>query len=118
MDITDLESIQQGVRTMLTNEGRIDASVNCAGYGIIGAFEETLITEARTMFETNFFGLVAITQEVLKSMWAKKSGTIVNLSSIGGLMGLPFQSFYSASKYAIEGVSEAMSMEQLLGISK
>lgn len=115
MDITDLESIQQGVRTMLS---RIDASVNCAGYGIIGAFEETLITEARTMFETNFFGLVAITQEVLKSMWAKKSGTIVNLSSIGGLMGLPFQSFYSASKYAIEGVSEAMSMEQLLGILK
>ncbi len=111
MDITDQESIKRGVDKVLTNEGKIDALINCAGYGIAGAFEETLIGEAKAMFNTNFFGSVSITQEVLKLMRAKKSGTIVNISSIGGLMGLPFQSFYSATKYAIEGVSEALSME-------
>lgn len=111
MDITKLDSIQQGIDNVLTKEGKIDVLINSAGYGIAGAFEETQIDEARNMFDTNFFGLVAVTQEVLKDMRAKKSGTIVNMSSIGGLMGLPFQSFYSASKYAVEGISESMAME-------
>lgn len=111
MDITKRDSIRRGIDKILAKEGKIDVLINSAGYGIAGAFEETQIDDVRSMFDTNFFGLVAVTQEVLKDMRARKSGTIVNVSSIGGIMGLPFQSFYSASKYAVEGISESMAIE-------
>jgi NAD(P)-dependent dehydrogenase (short-subunit alcohol dehydrogenase family) len=111
MDLTDNESIKLAVDSVLHKEGRIDVLINNAGMHTGGSVETTPIEYIRLQMETNFIGLVQIIRAVLPVMRKQGRGTIINFSSIGGLMGLPFQSFYSASKFAIEGLSEALRME-------
>ena len=111
MDVTNTASIHEGVKSILDKEGRIDVLINNAGMGISGAIEDVTPDEARLQMDTNFYGMVHVIQAVLPAMRKQGNGTIINLSSIGGLMGLPFQGFYAASKFAIEGMSESLRME-------
>ena len=111
MDVTDSASVGDGIQQVMERENRIDVLINNAGIGVAGAFEDTSIEEAKRQFETNFFGIVRVTQEVLPHMRQRKTGMIINISSIGGLVGLPFQGFYSASKFAIEGLTESLRLE-------
>lgn len=111
MDFTDLASITRTVNVIIEKEGRIDILINNAGMHTGGAVEATSADNVRLQMETNFYGLVHLTREVLPHMRKTGGGRIINISSIGGLMGLPFQAFYSASKFAIEGFSEALRME-------
>jgi NAD(P)-dependent dehydrogenase (short-subunit alcohol dehydrogenase family) len=111
LDVTSDESVDAAVSLVLASEGRIDAVVNNAGFGIAGAVELTSMDEAHAQFETNFFGTVRVCRAVLPAMRRQGSGRIVNVSSIAGAIGIPFQAFYSASKFAIEGFSEALRME-------
>ncbi len=111
MDLTDNASIEKAVDTVSGIEGRIDVLINNAGMHS-GGPSETLPEEyLRLQIDTNFIGMVNITRKVLPVMRKQGGGTIINFSSIGGLMGLPFQSFYSAGKFATEGFSEALRME-------
>jgi NAD(P)-dependent dehydrogenase (short-subunit alcohol dehydrogenase family) len=111
MDVDDDGSVTAGVRSVIDRYGHIDALVTCAGWGLAGAVENTPIAEAKAQLETLFWGTVRTVQAVLPAMRADKSGRIVLLSSIGGVIGLPFQAFYSASKFAIEGWGEALAYE-------
>jgi NAD(P)-dependent dehydrogenase (short-subunit alcohol dehydrogenase family) len=111
MDVTSDASVATGVQTILAREGRLDAVVNNAGVSLIGAVEDTLLEEARLQLETNFFGVLRVCQHVLPAMRYQQAGCIVNISSMGGLIGLPFQAIYSASKFALEGFSEALRLE-------
>jgi NAD(P)-dependent dehydrogenase (short-subunit alcohol dehydrogenase family) len=90
---------------------RIDVLVNNAGYGLLGALEDLSIEEIKAQFETNFFGVIRVTQQVLPVMRQQKGGTIVNVSSVGGRMGIPGLSAYHATKFALEGLSESISYE-------
>jgi len=110
-DITDVDSVKAAVETVLLKEGRIDVLINNAGMGISGPIETALMDDIRLQMRTNFLGTVNVIQAVLPAMRKQQGGTIINISSIGGLMGLPFQGFYAASKFAIEGMSEALRME-------
>jgi NAD(P)-dependent dehydrogenase (short-subunit alcohol dehydrogenase family) len=110
MDVDDGASVRAGV-DRLTADGRIDAVVAAAGWGLAGAVEYSTIEEAKAQIETNFWGCVRIVQEVLPAMRAQGAGRIVLISSIGGLIGIPFQAFYSASKFALEGFAEALGYE-------
>lgn len=111
MDLTDIESIRTAVSTVVEKEGRIDVLINNAGMHTGGPAETSPLENIRLQMDTNFLGMVQITKEVLPIMRKQGGGTIINFSSIGGLMGLPFQAYYSASKFAIEGFSEALRME-------
>jgi NAD(P)-dependent dehydrogenase (short-subunit alcohol dehydrogenase family) len=111
LDVTSDESVAAAVGIVLASEGRIDVLVNNAGFGVAGAVESTTIDEAREQLETNFFGTVRVCQAVLPVMRRQGSGRILNISSIAGQIGIPFQAFYSASKFAVEGLSEALRME-------
>ena len=111
MDLTDDISVKEAVRTITTKEGRIDVLINNAGMHTGGPVETSLPENIRLQMESNFIGTVALTREVLPVMRKQGGGTIINMSSIGGLMGLPFQGFYSAAKFAMEGFSEALRME-------
>lgn len=111
MDLTDMDSIKRTVREVVEKEGRIDVLINNAGMHTGGAIETTPDENIRLQMETSFMGMVYLTREVLPVMRRNGGGTIINISSIGGLMGLPFQAFYSAAKYAVEGFSEALRME-------
>lgn len=111
VDVTKDASVAEGVARVLKTEGRIDVLINNAGYGIAGAVEETSVPEAQEQFDTNFFGMFRVTKAVLPGMRERRSGLIVNMSSIGGLISIPFQSFYCATKFAIEGFTEALRME-------
>jgi NAD(P)-dependent dehydrogenase (short-subunit alcohol dehydrogenase family) len=111
MDVDDDASVRAGVRQVIADNGRIDAVVACAGWGLAGAVEETPIAEAKEQFETNFWGSVRVVQEVLPSMRRQRGGRVVLVSSIGGIVGIPFQAFYSASKFAMEGYGEALAYE-------
>src|SRR5690242_2654497 len=97
MDVTDDESVQQGVRQVHERSGRIDVVINCAGYGIAGAVEETSSTEAMEQFDTNFFGVHRVCRAVLPLLRQQRDGVIINISSLAGLLAVPFQAFYSAS---------------------
>ncbi len=111
MDVTDEKSVLSATNEVIAAEGRIDVLINNAGMGIGGALENFSLKETHQQFDTNFFGMASVISAVLPSMRARKSGKIINVSSIGGLMGLPFQGHYSAAKFAVEGYSEALSME-------
>jgi NAD(P)-dependent dehydrogenase (short-subunit alcohol dehydrogenase family) len=111
LDLTDTDSLRQAVKTILLKEGRIDVLINNAGMHTGGPVETSPIENIKLQMDTNFMGMVNLTREVLPSMRKQGAGTIINFSSIGGLMGLPFQAFYSAGKFAIEGFSEALRME-------
>ena len=111
MDVCDRASVRDGVAEVLRREGRIDVLVNNAGMGISGALELATDDEIDCQMNTNFRGCVLVCQEVLPTMRGQGRGQIINLSSIGGVMGLPYQGFYSASKFAIEGFTEALAAE-------
>ena len=111
MDLTDHESVKQAVATVISKEGRIDVLINNAGMHTGGPAETIPMDYIKKQMDTNFLGMVQIIKEVLPVMRSQGGGTIINFSSIGGLMGLPYQPYYSASKFAIEGFSEALRME-------
>lgn len=111
MDLTDHESVRKAVSEVVSKEGRIDVLINNGGMHTGGPLETTPWEHAALQVNTNFMGMAFLTREVLPVMRKQGGGTIINFSSIGGLMGLPFQGFYSAGKFAIEGFSEALRME-------
>jgi len=111
LDLTNINTIRQAVQTVLQKEGRIDVLINNAGMHTGGPIETSPIENIILQMDTNFLGMVHLTREILPVMRKQGGGTIINFSSIGGLMGLPFQAFYSAGKFAIEGFSEALRME-------
>src|SRR5579871_925500 len=111
LDVTDDSSVARAVETVRSREGRLDVLVNNAGSGIAGAIEDTSVEEAQAQFDVNFFGIHRMCRSVLPILRAQKSGCIVNMGSIGGLIGIPFQGFYSATKFALEGFSEALRLE-------
>lgn len=111
MDLTDPGSLRKAVSDIVDAERRIDVLINNGGMHSGGPAETTTEAAIRLQFETNFFGTVHLTQLVLPVMRNNGGGTIINISSIGGLMGLPFQAYYSAVKFAMEGFSEALRME-------
>jgi len=111
MDLTNQESIIQAVGAVVRKEGRIDVLINNAGMHTGGPIETLPIEYLRLQMETSFMGMVLLTREVLPVMRSHGGGMVINFSSIGGLMGLPFQGFYSAAKFAVEGFSEALRME-------
>ena len=111
MDVTDDASVAAAVDAVLRAESRIDVLVNNAGIGIAGAVEDTSVEEARAQFETNVFGPMRLCAAVLPHMRRQRAGLIVNMSSIAGLVPVPFQAIYSASKAALESISEGMRME-------
>ena len=110
-DVRDRENIRAVVAQIVAEQGRVDVLVNNAGMGIGGSLELATEEEIDLQMGTNFMGCVNMCQAVLPHMRRARSGKIVNLSSIGGVMGLPYQGFYSASKFAIEGFSEALATE-------
>lgn len=111
LDVTDQESIKKAVEEVITAEGKIDVLINNAGKGITGPIEDTPTQEMKDNFNTNFFGVIDVVKEVLPHMRKQQLGTIINTTSIAGYMGLPFRGVYSASKGALELVTEALSME-------
>lgn len=111
MDVTDEASVQQAIRHVIEQEGRIDALVNNAGLGLIGSMEDTSDSEAKALFETNVFGLMSVSRSVLPHMRKAQSGHIINISSIAGKMGLPYRGIYSATKAAVLMITEATSSE-------
>lgn len=117
LDVTQPKQVASSVAAAEKFFGRIDVLVNNAGYGYLAAVEEGEADEVRAMFETNFFGLVAVTKAVLPGMRSRRSGHIVNISSIGGLVANPSIGYYAATKFAVEGLSEALAKEvEPLGI--
>src|SRR5665647_1095189 len=111
LELTDSISIKKAVESVIQKEGRIDVLINNAGMHSGGPIETIPSEYIKLQMDTSFYGLVQLTREVLPVMRKQGGGMIINFSSIGGLMGLPFQAFYSASKFAIEGFSEALRME-------
>ncbi len=111
MDVDDDASVAAGVKSVVERAGRLDGVVNNAGMAWMGSVEDTSIAEARAQLETNFFGAFRVCQAVLPIMRAQRSGTIVNVSSLAGVLGLPFSGLYSASKFALEGMSESLRFE-------
>ena len=111
MDVDDVDSVEAGIQWVLEETGRLDVVVNNAGFGYGGSVEDTSVAEAQAQFETNVFGPMRVCQAVLPTMREQGSGLIVNVSSIGGLMGLPYQGLYSASKFALEGFTASLRME-------
>ncbi len=113
MDVREESSVRAALDQVLAKEGRIDVLVNNAGYGIGGAIEDTSPEQVTEQFGTNFFGLYRVLHLVLKVMKQQQQGLIINMSSIGGVIGLPYQGIYSASKFAVEGLTEALYKEMI-----
>jgi NAD(P)-dependent dehydrogenase (short-subunit alcohol dehydrogenase family) len=111
LDVTDARQIETALAAAIAHFGGIDVLVNNAGYGYVGAIEEGEEDAVRQLFETNFFGALALTKAVLPHMRKRGSGVILNNSSQAGLMANPGTGYYSASKYALEGMMEALSKE-------
>ena len=110
-DLHSRVSVREAVATVLDKAGTIDILVNNAGYGLVSTLEEVTEEEMIDQFQINLFGLVRMTREVLPSMRKKRSGIIVNISSFLGRVGLPLLSFYNASKYAVEGMTDSLRLE-------
>ncbi|MBC7389567.1 MAG: oxidoreductase [Opitutaceae bacterium] len=111
LDVTKKEDIKEAVQQVLERFGRIDVLVNNAGIGYFGALEESEESAVRQMFEINFWGLTNMIKETLPVMRVQKSGHIINISSIGGLVGFPALSYYHATKFAVDGLSESLQKE-------
>ena len=111
LDVTDDASMQAAVAQILAAEGRLDVLVNNAGYGSYGALEDVPIAEARAQFEVNVFGAARLTQLVLPQMRQQRAGTIVNNTSMGGKIYTPLGSWYHATKFALEAISDCLRME-------
>ena len=111
LDVTDPASIHSAIEEALSRFGRIDAVVNNAGYGLIGAFEAATDEEVRRQFEVNVFGVMNVCREVIPYFREQKRGTIVNITSVGGRLAFPLSSLYHATKWAVEGFSESLQYE-------
>lgn len=111
LDVVDPDDIQSAVKAAEARFGAVDVLVNNAGYGYLAAVEEGDDQEVRALFDTNFFGLAAMTRAVLPGQRARKRGVIVNISSVAGFVGLPASGYYAASKFAVEGLSESLLQE-------
>jgi NAD(P)-dependent dehydrogenase (short-subunit alcohol dehydrogenase family) len=111
LDVTDSVSINNAVKAVISETGRIDVLANIAGYSLNGAFEDLSMDELNEQYETNVFGLIRTTQAVLPTMRKQKSGIIVNISSIAGKFGGPGASAYVSTKFAVEGLSESIAYE-------
>jgi NAD(P)-dependent dehydrogenase (short-subunit alcohol dehydrogenase family) len=111
LDVTDDKSVKDAINTIAVKQKRIDVVVNNAGYGSTGAVEDFSIDEIKAQFETNFFGAIRVIQYVLPIMREQRSGVIVNISSIGGRIAFPFSPSYASTKFALEGLSEALQYE-------
>jgi NAD(P)-dependent dehydrogenase (short-subunit alcohol dehydrogenase family) len=112
LDVNDDKSVKEAIDKIVVAENqRIDILINNAGYGLLGALEDLSIEEIKAQFETNFFGVVRVTQQVLPIMRKQNDGIIVNISSVGGRIGIPGLSAYHSTKFALEGLSESISYE-------
>ncbi len=111
LDLAERAHIVDILRQAIERAGGVDVVVNNAGYGLVGAVEETSEAEARQQMETNFFGALAVTQAALPCLRRQRRGHIVNISSLAGIVGMPGMAIYSASKFALEGLSEALAAE-------
>lgn len=111
MDLTDHDSVVQGVKSITNENHRIDVLINNAGYAVYGAIEDITIEEARRQFEVNLFGVAALTKQILPFMREQGSGKIINVSSIGGKMYTPLGAWYHATKHALEGWSDCLRLE-------
>ncbi len=111
LDVLKAETIEKAVAYIIKKEGRLDVLINNAGMGITGPIEDTPTDEIKAVFNTNFFGAIDVMKAVLPQMRMQKQGMILNITSIAGYMGLPFRGLYSATKGALEVVTEAASME-------
>ena len=111
LDVTDAAQIERATRETIARFGQIDVLVNNAGYGYLSAVEEGEDEEVRAMFEVNVFGLANMTKSVLPHMRARRAGAIVNISSQGGIIGFPGIGYYNATKFAVEGLTEALAKE-------
>src|SRR5580704_2115781 len=111
MDVDNDASVQAGVETLLSKVGRLDAVVNNAGFSLMGPIEHTSTEEAKAQMETNFFGVLRVCRATLPALRQQGGGHIVNVSSLAAVVGLPFSGLYSASKFALEGLSESLRHE-------
>lgn len=111
LDLTQVSTLKDAIQEILSKENRIDALVNCAGYGSYGAIENVTMEEARRQFDVNIFGLAELVKLVLPQMRKQHSGQIVNISSMGGRLTTYFGTWYHATKYALEAFSDALRME-------
>jgi len=111
MDVQDSDSIEAAVERIIAKDNRIDVLINNAGISLVSPLEETPLETMQTVMDVNLYGTLRVCQAVVPVMRQQKSGLIINVSSIGGLMGLPFRGVYSASKFALEGLTESLSME-------
>ena len=111
MDVNNDESVKTAIDYIIKKYNTIDILVNNAGWGISGALEDTSVEKAKELFEINFFGIHRMIKQTLPYMRKKKKGMIINISSVGGAVGLPYQGFYSSTKFALEGYSEALRLE-------
>ena len=111
LDVNDDISVREAIDRVVEENQRIDVLVNNAGYGLLGALEDLSIEEIKAQFETNFFGAIRVTQQALPVMRKQKNGTIINISSVGGRIGIPGLSAYHSTKFALEGLSESISYE-------
>ena len=111
MDVDNDQSVVDGVARVVDEHGRLDALLTCAGWGLAGAAERTPIVDAKAQMETNFWGVVRVSQSVLPIFRRQGKGRLLLMSSLGGVLGIPFQAFYSASKFALEGYGESLAYE-------
>lgn len=111
LNVTNPQSIRNAINQTIEKFGSIDVLVNSAGYGLMGVFESMNQDQIRDQYDVNVFGLMNVTQAVLPHLRRQGSGTIVNLSSFGGVIALPFGTLYNSSKFAVEGFSEALALE-------
>lgn len=111
LDVNDDTSVKSAIGKIIAENNRIDVIVNNAGYGLFSPLEDVTLDQVREQFETNFFGVIRVMHEVIPTMRKQRSGTIVNVSSLVGRVGLPLSSAYVATKFALEGLSESMRYE-------
>jgi short-subunit dehydrogenase len=111
MDITDESQVQHAVDQVMHEQGNVDVLINNAGFAVYGPVEEVPIDQARRQFEVNIFGLASLTQKIIPGMRAQHSGTIINISSMGGKMYTPMGAWYHATKHALEGWSDCLRLE-------